>query len=133
MQSITLTLPDSLYNSARRISEVTQQPLETVLQESIAQGIPPLDDVPKEEAAELAAMAVMSDAALWQEARTMMSANDQAKLRELTSRQSAGQLSASEKPELTSLLDLYGRLMVHKAHAWLLLARRGYQTPIQQD
>jgi len=141
MQSITLTLPGSLYNYARKISEATKQPLEAVLQKSIAQTMPPLDDVPKEEgndartdeAAELAAMAVMSDAALWQEARAMMSANDQAKLRELTSRQSAGQLSAEEKPELTTLLDLYGRLMVRKAHAWLLLARRGYQTPIQQD
>jgi hypothetical protein len=133
MQSITLTLPDSLYNYARKISEATKQPLEAVLQKSIAQTMPPLDDVPKEEAAELAAMAVMSDAALWQEARAMMSANDQAKLRELSSRQSAGQLSAEEKPELTTLLDLYGRLMVRKAHAWLLLARRGYQTPIQQD
>ena len=133
MQTITLTLPDSLYNSARRISEATQQPLEVVLRNSIAHTMPPLDDVPKEEAAELAAMAVMSDATLWQEARAMMCVNDQAKLRLLTTRQSAGKLSADEKLQLTKLLDVYGRLMVRKAHAWLLLARRGYQTPIQQN
>jgi len=89
--------------------------------------MPPLDDVSKEEAAELAAMAVMNDATLWQEARAMMCANEQAKLRSLAARQSTDQLSADEKPQLTKLLDLYGRLMVRKAHAWLLLARRGYQ------
>ena len=28
-------------------------------------------------------------------------------------------------------MDEYGRLLVHKSHAWLLLARRGYKVPVQ--
>ncbi len=132
-QTVTLELSEALYRAARRVAEAARQPLEVVLQASIAQALPPLDDVPPEEAAELAAMALLDDAALWQEARMTLGADEQAKLQDLLDRQGAGELSSAEEPHLQSLLAAYGRLMVRKAHAWLLLARRGYQVPVQQN
>ncbi len=50
MQTVTLQLPESLYRIARQVAETTQQPLGKVLQNSIAYALPPLDDVPSEEA-----------------------------------------------------------------------------------
>ena len=131
-QTVTLELPESLYRSANQIAEATRQPLEVVLQDSLANVLPPLDDVSPEEATELAAMALMKDARLWREARKTLSTAKQAELDELLYRQSAGQLSADDETRLHALVDAYGRLMVRKAHAWLLLARRGYQVPPQQ-
>lgn len=131
MQTVTLQLPELLYYSARQISKATKQPVEVVLRDSIAHALPPLDDVPKDEAAEFAAMALLSDATLWQEARSTMASDEQATLQELLYRQGAGLLTLDEEKTLESLLDLYGQLLVPQAHAWLLLARRGYQTPIQ--
>ena len=133
MQTVTLELPEALYRSAHQIAQATRQPLEVVLQASLAHALPPLDDVPPEEAVELAAMALLDDAALWRESRVMLEVEEQAELEELLDRQGAGELSAADVLRLESLLDAYGRLMVRKAHAWLLLARRGYQVPVQQQ
>ncbi len=132
MQTVTLELPDALYRLAHRMAEATGQSLETVLQHSIAQALPPLDDVPPEEVEDLAALSLLDDAALWREAEQVMNEASQTELHELLDRQGAGELSPVEQTRLQALMDLYGKLMVRKAHAWLLLARRGYRVPVQQ-
>ena len=132
-QTVTLDLPEPLCRSAQRIAQATQQSLEAVLRDSLAHALPPLDDVPPDEAAELANLASLDDAALWREARATLSAEEQETLQELLGRQETGRLSAVDKERPQALLDAYGRLTVRKAHAWLLLARRGYQVPPQQQ
>ena len=133
MQTVTIELPEPLYRFARQVAEVTKQPLEAILRDSIAHTLPPLDDVPPEEALELAKLASCDDAALWREARATMTAAEQAEIRELLDRQGAGELTPSEYARLRDLLDTYGRLTMRKAHAYLLLARRGYRVPMQED
>jgi len=133
MQTVTIELPEPLYRFACQVAEVTKQPLEAILRDSIAHTLPPLDDVPPEEAVELAKLASFDDAALWREARATMTAAEQAEIHELLDRQGAGELIPSEHARLRDLLDTYGRLTVRKAHAYLLLARRGYRVPMQED
>lgn len=133
MQTVTIKLPESLYRFARQVAEATKQPLEAMLQDSIAHTLPPLDDVPPEEAVELAKLTALDDAALWREARATMTAAEQAEMHELLDRQEAGKLTSSERARLQDLLDTYGWLTVRKAHAYLLLARRGYRVPMQED
>lgn len=131
MQTITLTLPDALYRSAYQVAEATRQPLEVVLRESLTHTLPPLDDLAPEEASDLAALSVLDDASLWRASEVMLNTRKQAELRALLEQQQAGEWSADDQRRLQSLLDEYGRLMVRKAHAWLLLARRGYHVPPQ--
>ncbi|MBX7236160.1 MAG: hypothetical protein K1X65_17385 [Caldilineales bacterium] len=133
MQSITLSLPEPLLRSARQIAEVTQRPIEHVIEDSIARTLPPLDDVPQAEVADLAALALLDDASLWRESRVMMPMNQQVEMNELLDRQSADELNADAEARLQTLLDVYGRLTLHKSHAWLLLARRGYRVPPQEN
>lgn len=85
-ESVTLQLPEAIYRTARQVAEATHQPLDVVLQASLARALPPLDDVSAEQAA-----------------------------------------------HLQELLDTYGQLTVRKAHAYLLLARRGYRVPMQEE
>ncbi len=132
-QTITLRLPEPLYRSARQVAEATKQPLEVILTDSIARTLPPLDDVSPAEAIELAKLASLDDASLWQEARATMKSVEQATMHELLDRQGANELASVEHARLQDLLDVYGRLMVRKAHAYLLLARRGYRVPMQED
>jgi len=131
-QTVTLELPETLYRFARQMAEATQTPLEVVLRDSIAHTLPPLDDVAPGEATELARLASLDDSALWREARTMMDATKRAEMDKLLDRQGAGELTSTEHARLQDLLDTYGQLMVHKAHAYLLLARRGYRVPMQE-
>jgi predicted transcriptional regulator len=129
--TITLTLPEPLYRTVSTLAQMTQRPLAEILQESLAHTLPPLDDVPAEEAECLAQMSTMDDAALWHISHTTLSEHQQEALHTLLDRQNAGELTSDDTVRLQALLDEYGRLLVRQSHAWLLLARRGYHVPIQ--
>jgi hypothetical protein len=133
VQTITLRLPEPLYRTARQIAQVTKRPIETVLQDSLSAVLPPLDDVEPNEAAELARLALLDDAALWGEARTLMTRAEQTELQDLLDRQGSRALTTVEQARLRELMHVYGQLMVRKAHAYLLLARRGYRVPMSAE
>jgi len=132
-QTVTLKLPESLYRSAHQVAEATKQPLEALLTDTIARTLPPLDDVSPAEAAELAKLTNLDDASLWREARATMNPVEQTKIHELLNRQGASELTSADHARLQDLLEVYGRLMVRKAQAYLLLARRGYRVPMQEN
>lgn len=75
-QTIMLELPEHLYRTVRTLAQVTKRPVAEILQESLAHTLPPLDDVPPEEAERLAYMSPLDDAALW-EASTVAMPKDQ--------------------------------------------------------
>ena len=130
-QSITIELPEHLYRSARHLAQATQRPLADILQESLSHTLPPLDDVSPDEAEALAQLSTLDDADLWREAQASLPAAQQTELEELLVRQGAGKLDEEEQAQLQALQAEYGRLLVRKSHAWLLLARRGYKVPMQ--
>ena len=131
-QTITLELPDPLYRTVCTLAQVTKRPLAEILQESLAHTLPPLDDVPPEAAETLARMSTMDDVALWQASTVAMPESQQEALQALLDGQSTGELQPADVVRLQELTDEYGRLLVRQAHAWLLLARRGYALPLQQ-
>jgi predicted transcriptional regulator len=132
-QTITVELPESLYRTVSTLAKVTKRPLAEILQESLAHTLPPLDDVPAEEAEILAHFSTLDDAALWQASTITMPESQQHALHALLDRQNAEDLTPEETAHLQKLLEEYGRLLVRQSHAWLLLARRGYNVPIQQS
>jgi len=130
-QSITLDLPEHLYQAANRLAQATQRPLSEILQDTLAHSLPPLDDVSPEEADLLAQMSSLDDAALWRASRAVMSEEQQHELALLLDAQAAGAITPDETERLQELMEEYGCLLVRQAHAWLLLARRGYRVPNQ--
>lgn len=132
-QTVILELPETLYRSAAQVAQVTKRPLIDILQESIAHTLPPLDDVSPAEAIELAQLSTLTDAELWRVSAALLPPAEQRELQDLLERQQAGNLLLAEQMRLQTLLAEYGRLLVQKAHAWLLLARRGYRVPMQSN
>jgi len=130
-QTITLDLPDHLYEAASRLAQATQRPVSDVIQDTLAHALPPLHDVPSEDADILAHMSSLDDPALWQASRAMMPEDQRDELRTLLDAQGEGDITPDQAERLQELMDEYGRLLVRQAHAWLLLARRGYHVPIQ--
>lgn len=133
LQTITLEIPEELYQSADQMARVVKRPLAELVANSLAHTLPPLDDVPAEEKKSLAELSLLDDARLWEEAAVMLTAEQQAEMHHLLDEQSARELSPEEAAQLEKLLDEYGRLLVRKSHAWLLLARRGYRVPPQNS
>lgn len=61
-----------------------------------------------------------------------MTDDQQTEIRQLLDRQSRP-TNAQDNNHLHALMDLYGQITVRKAHAYLLLARRGYHVPMQEQ
>jgi hypothetical protein len=93
-QTITLDLPDHLYEAASRLAQATQRPVSDVLQDTLAHALPPLHDVPSEDADILAHMSSLDDPALWQASRAMMPEDQRDELRTLLDAQVAYLLPA---------------------------------------
>ena len=126
-QTITLTLPKALYERAKETSKAVNRSLEQVLAQSIALSLPTLEtDLPAAVRSELVALPLLSDAELWAIARSTMDERRQACLQDLAKTQKHRPLTMVEQSDLAQLMDEAERVMLCKAEAYRLLARRGY-------
>ncbi|KAA0230032.1 hypothetical protein KJ068_16690 [bacterium] len=124
-QTITLNIPARVYQRVQRAAEAVQSPIEKVIVETLDTALPSLDDVPPEMVDELAGMSTLSVKSLWQAARSIMSAKQQARLRRLTALQRERPLKPAEVRQLDGLVNEYARVTLRKAHAYALLHKRG--------
>jgi hypothetical protein len=69
---------------------------------------------------------LLSDAELWAIARSTMDERQQARLQELAETQKHRPLTPAEQSDLEQLMSEAERVMLRKAEAYRLLARRGY-------
>lgn len=126
-RTITLTLPDALYERARETAKTSHRSLEDVLTQSIAISLPPLEnDLPPEIRSEFAALSLLSDAELLKIAKSTMAKAKQKRLERLADLQKQRQLKEAEQRELQQLFNEGKRVMLRKAEAFRLLGRRGY-------
>jgi hypothetical protein len=127
VRTVTLTLPEVLYERAREASRAVDRSLEQVLTQSIALALPALEaDLPPAIRSKLAALPLLSDAELWTVARSAMDQAQQLRLEVLAETQKRRPLTSAEQLELGQLMDDAEQAMLRKAEAYRLLARRGY-------
>lgn len=129
MSSITLTLPEPLYQRAQRAATLLNRSLEEVLQSTLNNSLPALDDGPTDLAPEMAKLPSLRDVDLWLVARGQMQPHDEALLHELLDLQTERPLDPEETQQLENLRHEAGRLMVLKSQAYALLHQRGYSVP----
>lgn len=128
--SISLQLPDRLYQRLSNTAHATQQPLEAIILRALEVGSPPdWEDVPEPFQADLAALDRLEDAALWTIARGRQSETLFTRYDELLDRNREGQLSDAERVELTHFRTEADRFMLRKAQATALLRWRGHHVP----
>ena len=125
--SVTLPVPDYIYDCARRIAEGTSQSIETVLLQQLKDAFAnPLPDLAPEEQRELEALKYLSDDALWTIAREQMPEVRQVRMQILMDANSQGTLDDAQRSELEALIAQGQRLSIRKAEAAALLTERGY-------
>ena len=126
-RTITVTLPEVLYERVKITAEASARSVEDVCTQSIALSLPELEgDLPSEVRSELAALSLLSDAELENVARGHMNEEHQERLETLAEVQKQRPLTAAEESTLTQLMEEAQRLMLCKAEAYRLLARRGH-------
>lgn len=125
-QAITIHLPNTFYERMRRAAQIQQRPLEKFVLDAAITGTPLLDDLPPELADEMAALALLNDAALWRVARCTLSSEKQGRLDALLQKKGRGELLTREQQHLDELLAEYEHIVFTRAHTAVLLKQRGY-------
>jgi hypothetical protein len=126
--TITLALPDVLYQRLKGAALATKQPLEQVMLHALSLGSPPSwDDAPPEFQLDLAGLEKMDDDALWAIAQSRRESAEFVRYDELLDRNAEGLLTPAERDELEHLREEADRFMLRKAHAAALLRWRGHR------
>lgn len=126
-QTITVTLPESIYTRLAETAESFSITREELLQESIALLLPALEnDLSVDEHRDLSLLALMPDLDLWKIARSTMDDVSQQALERLASLNKQRTLTNSEQSQLEKLMASAEQIMLRKAEAFRLLALRGH-------
>jgi len=133
-QSLTLDLPDDVYQYLREVANLTRQSMEDLVEQSVKGNLPPrIADAPVEMQAELLEMQQLSERELRQIADSQVPTAQQVRHQTLLEKNAEGTVSPEERSELDRLRRAADQLMLRKAYAWALLRWRGYPTPSFND
>jgi hypothetical protein len=123
--TVTVELPDLLYQRLVNTAQVMQCSLEEVILRTLTVGSPPdWANVPAEFQADLAALDRLEDEALWVAARAERTEAEMVRDGELLELKQEQGLSEAEVSELAKLREDADRFMLRKAHAAALLRWR---------
>jgi len=130
VETVTLQIPEILYQRLVNTARATQRPLEEVILHALQIGSPPeWDNVPPEFQADLAALDKLDDNTLWQIARSHITAADMERYNTLLEGNSKNILTEAERLELMAQRQEADRFMLLKAQAAVLLRWRGHRVP----
>ncbi len=128
MSDYVLSIPDKLYEKARRVAQQTSQQVDEVIRAKLEDALDePVFDLPNDEKEELKAMAYLSDDTLWTIAREQMPKAVQEHMSVLMTGNTRGTITSNEYSELSELVERGNRLTLRKAQAMKYLIDRGYK------
>ncbi len=130
-ETVTLQIPELLYQRLVNTASATQLPLEEVILHALRVGSPPTwDNVPDEFQVDLAALDRLEDEALWRIARSRKSPAELERYDALLERNREGILTDAERAELAALRTQTDRFVLRKAQAAALLQWRGHSVTL---
>ncbi|OQY43266.1 MAG: hypothetical protein B6242_14985 [Anaerolineaceae bacterium 4572_78] len=126
-QTITITLPNTVYDRIRETATITTMSFESVLRQFLKHALPKLeDDLPPDARAMLLKLPLHSNDALWKIARCSFDEDKQIEIELLAELQKHQDLTHDEQTKLNQLMHEAQSFMLYKAEACRLLAWRGY-------
>jgi hypothetical protein len=127
--TLTLELPEDVYERVRRAAKGMKQPLEKALVNIVRAATPSLEKVPFEYRAKLDAMEDLDDERLWKISERRLAPAKQRQLTRLLEKNQRGTLTAEERQALLGLRAAADRLMLKRSYAYVLLKYRGNRIP----
>ena len=128
--TITLEIPNNIYQRLVDTASATKRPLEDIIIQSLKVGQPPIwDNIPDEFKADLANLDSLDDQKLWEIAISQKKPQDLEKYDQLLSKKQTENLTESEELELNQMRHESELFMLRKAQSAALLHWRGYQVP----
>lgn len=124
---VTLTLPDELYEHARRWATITQRDLSETLTDALTIVLTPVYTMPSLEKP----VSLLSDEGVIALSRAQMKPAQGRRLSELLEKQREGALAKGERPELLALMQVYSQLWIRQSEALAEAVRRGLREPLE--
>ena len=129
-QTINVELPEEIYRRLHDMATVTQRSLEEVLVQTLRGNLPLTpDDLPPAQHDLVAALAPLSDEALWAVAREPLPATDWRRHQRLLRKAAAGTLTSAQERELAALREATDAFVTRRSVALALLKWRGHTLP----
>ena len=129
-QTINVRLPEPLYSQLKRAAELSRQPTDAIIAQSLAHSLPPLlEEIPNQYQADVYPLLQMSDAELKHEMSRVLSAKHWADYEALLEKKQTQALTSAEQKRLDNLRREADILTFRKGYAAVLLKRRGYRLP----
>ena len=125
-QSITIQLPDPVYQHISQRARRKQRTVEDEVLSVVVNTLPTFEDLPADLVDSLTQLGFLTDAELWQVARSMLPARESQQMQRLVSKQQRQGLTLREQRRAEDLLAHFHRSMLVRAQAALLLKERGY-------
>jgi hypothetical protein len=129
-ETVTLQIPETLYQRLVNTARATQRSLEEIILHALQVGSPPAwDDIPEEFQADIAALDKLDDNTLWQIFHSRKTAANMERYNTLLEGNQNNTLSEAERLELMALRHEADLFMLRKAQASVLLRWRGHRVP----
>lgn len=125
-QSVTIRLPEPIYQQLKRLADRTRRSIEDELLEVVAAAVPVADELSEDLAEAIAPLVALDDEALWRAARDRLPTDAAERLESLGQKRQREGLTEAEVQEAATLLRQYERVMLVRAHAAALLKQRGH-------
>lgn len=126
VRSVTLELPNVLYEKVQRRAEQAHRSVEDELVEVVATAMPSFDHLPQDITEALVQLTHLDDSALWQAARSTLPSDQASEMEALNLKQQREGLTDDEQQLLNRLLRRYEQNVLVRAKAAALLKQRGH-------
>ncbi len=123
---VTLQVPEAIFKQFKKVAEQTQRSVDQLMIEAISAAAPGMPLPVSHLRSDLAQMALLNDAALWQAARATLAPTQQQRLERLHHQQRNGNLTEEQRQEMELLETLYQDTILVRAQAAALLKQRQY-------
>ncbi|MDF5729156.1 MAG: hypothetical protein PUP92_14305 [Rhizonema sp. PD38] len=132
--TLTVELPESVFQQLARIAQLTNQSLETIVAQTITSNLPPsADNAPPQMQKELLKMQTLPITELLEITRTQVPVEQQQQHLMLLEKNQSGSITNEERQQLIDMRTVADEIMVCKAYAWSVLRWRGYRVPAFED
>jgi hypothetical protein len=126
IQSVTIRLPDPIYQQIKRRADRAQRTVEDELLDVVATAVPVLDELSPDLAEAISPLAALDDEALWRAARNRLPTDAAERLEHLNLKRQREGLTEAEAQDAAALIRRYERVLLVRAHAAALLKHRGH-------
>ncbi|MGL6344488.1 MAG: hypothetical protein ACRC80_35735 [Waterburya sp.] len=130
-KTITLNLPEDVYNRANSIAQLISRDLADVLIEAISLSLSPTSPLGESDSSKAESIKSLSDSQVIAFSELQMNPEQDNRLSQLLLKQQANTLSETERPELWTLMQIYQTLLVKKAAALSEAVSRGLREPLE--